>query len=753
MDQLDPTISDEEMLNQGGSEAPPPDDSTNVEPEVEMTQEEKLGVPDEIAKAIVDICFACDQEDLNARNVMMMTWKKYEMYWRGIQAFYNSVAHDWQVPNAEMLSELGIPADAYTRVLNVTKPYGESIVAALSSSLPSITYLPDDAEVDEDVATAKAYSKIEELINRHNSSPLLFMKAIWLLYKEGLVFAHNYNREDSKYGTYKAQNKVNKTRDVHNVSCPECAGSVQMHSLPPEVSGGKEIQCPNCQQQMLPEVETNQELFEEIQEVDKPKTRECIDVYGPLYIKVPWSAKKQEDFGYLSRRFEQDKALLMEIYHEFADDIEKVGTAEYLDYERFARQGVEIQGEILSNQLTCRQTWLRPWKYNILGGGQRDLINALKKLFPDGCCATIVGNSLLVEVTSEKLDEHWTTSIHPLSSNVHVDAMVTSLIPIQDAQTDIFNLGIQTIEQGIPETFADPAVLDFDKYKNEEATPGMLYAATPPPGKTMSDSFYTLKSASLSEEYSVFKGNLDKAGEFVTGAFPSVYGGEQEGGKTLGEYRESRGQALQRLGITWQVLSYWWSELMSKSTISFARHMGTDEKIVKQNGTGYVNTWIRRVELDGKVGGVQPETSNQLPSTWSQQRDLIFQLMNMKSPEISSMLMHPNNTPVLRKIGGLTDLYIPGEDSRNKQYAEFIDLLNGVDVQVLETDDHQIELITCKSFLNSGTGLTYKKLQPQGFQKIMAHYQQHMQFLGTLTGQAQPNSQPGQEPQSESNLK
>ena len=43
----------------------------------------------------------------------------------------------------------------------------------------------------------------------------------------------------------------------------------------------------------------------------------------------------------------------------------------------------------------------------------------------------------------------------------------------------LISLVLQTIEHGIPQTFADPKVLNFNAYRNSEVIPGGIYPATP----------------------------------------------------------------------------------------------------------------------------------------------------------------------------------------------------------------------------------------------------------------------------------
>src|SRR5688572_31601438 len=99
----------------------------------------------------------------------------------------------------------------------------------------------------------------------------------------------------------------------------------------------------------------------------------------------------------------------------------------------------------------------------------------------------------------------------------------------------------------------------------------------------------------------------------------------QGGSDTASEYSMSRAQALQRLQIIYKMISFFWTDVESKAVKGYAKNMKTDEKIVKQQGkNSFVNVWIRKAEMNGEVGQVEPELSEQFPLAWSQKRDIIM---------------------------------------------------------------------------------------------------------------------------------
>ena len=81
--------------------------------------------------------------------------------------------------------------------------------------------------------------------------------------------------------------------------------------------------------------------------------------------------------------------------------------------------------------------------------------------------------------------------------------------PVQDIRSEIVILQLQSMEYGIPETWADPAVVDFDKYSKSEAAPGQVYPVkSMPAGRALGDAFTTLKTAAYPKEAEEFKKTL-----------------------------------------------------------------------------------------------------------------------------------------------------------------------------------------------------------------------------------------------------
>jgi hypothetical protein len=331
-------------------------------------------------------------------------------------------------------------------------------------------------------------------------------------------------------------------------------------------------------------------------------------------------------------------------------------------------------------------------------------------------------------------------------------------------RTDVVDLQIKSMQHGIPITMADPAVLDFDKFGESESTPGQVIPTKGSPPNGVGSGFATLKTAVYPKESEEFKRSLDTDAQFATGDFPSIYGGSGKGSQTLGEYTASQGRALNRLSLIWKLYSNFWGKLTEKAIRTFINDMKEDERFARKTGpSSFINVWIRKSDLEGKVGSVEPDPNSSLPLSWNQKQEQIFKLLQLNSPEIMGVFSHPENAGVVSRYLGFPELYIPNNDARNKQLNENTLLLEGQPIQQPlideltgqpaidqltgqpmvdesipptstipvdpELDNHQIEFETGLAWINSEQGQDAKQNNPEGFNNLRLHILEHKMFV------------------------
>lgn len=713
----------------------------------------KEKIPEDVQILLKRVVETFDKEDRPVRERQIRTWRRLKLYWEGIQKVYwSEVNHDWRVWDLQNFADSSTNQDMYDKPVNVFRAYLESIIAALSIAIPSIKCAPDDADNPLDVDTAKAGDKIVELVGKHNNVSLLWLHALYIYCTEGMVAAYSYPKEDESYGTY-SENKYEDVEEMHYV-CDNCGAPVDEQFMDAEedefmpddedvylhreMAKGFKF-CPECSAGLDPDLQRSPFVVRRIVgTTTKPKTRQCIEAYGGLYIKVAQYARQQCDTPYLGFSYETHYSNVLEKYPHLRNKIDRVSATGNDGFERWARLSTQYRGDMPQDTPTVRNWWLRPSAFNIL---TEEECKKLKKLFPDGAKVVLI-NSEFADACNEKLDDCWTLTHNPLADSLYFDPLGLLLTSIQDITNDLISLVLQTIEHGIPQTFADKQVLDFDAYSQSEVAPGSIYPAKARSGQKVSDGFYEVKTAILSQEVQPFAEKVQELGQLVSGALPSLFGGAApNSSKTAAQYAMSRAQALQRLQTPWKMLNIWWKEIFGKVIPSFISDMVDDEKFTKQEPNGsWINVFIRKADTLGKMGSVELESSEELPMTWSQKKDAILQLLQAANPVIMQALVAPENLPILAEAVGLGDITLPGEEDRQKQYEE-IQLLTDSQpiggelgqipsVQVEpEVDNHEVHIQICRAWLVGAAGRQCKIDNPNGYLNVMLHLREHLSVL------------------------
>jgi len=742
---------------------------------------------DKIKKDIKSLADHYENEDIAVRQRQIRQCRKMKLYWAGFtRIWFSETAHDYRIWD-EANEEKDNDAAYYDKPINVFRAYLESIIAALSINIPSIHCTPDNADNPDDISTAKAGNHIYDLVSKYVNSQLIFIQALYILCTEGMVACYNYSKEDEKYGTYNKPKYENE--EIEARQCPLCGmilsdelfsqvgleqpiegaedfdlseldefapddSDVDLHAL----LGKDEIVCPDCATVLDPNIQKEKIIIPRLVGHTKElKARQCVEMYGALYVKVPNYAKEQKDIPCLRLAYETHYSNAIARFDclrgKKYDDIKLKGEQGAFDpYEQWGRLSTQYHGEYPNNNVTVRIFWFRPSFYHILDEeGCDDLMDK----YPDGMKAIFV-NDIFCEAHNECLDDCWTITKNPIADYIHFDPLGLLITSVQDITNDLIALTLQTIEQGIPQTFADPTVFDLKAYSGSEATPGAIYPTKAQSAtKNISEAFATLKTASLSPEVMPFGQQIQSMGQMALGALPSIFGGVAEAGsKTASEYAMSRAQALQRLQTPWRMITLFWKEIWGKVITSYIKDAVEDEHFVKKDLQGnFINVFIKKSELDGKIGDIELEASDQIPATWQQKKDALMQLIQMNNPEILEALMSPENLGLLKEALGLPEFVLPGDDFRVKQFDEIRQLLDSepiadgipsVEIDV-ELDDHALEAETCRSWLVSDAGRVAKIENPDGYLNVLLHMKLHVQqvqFNAMAAAASQTNQVP-----------
>jgi len=418
-----------------------------------------------------------------------------------------------------------------------------------------------------------------------------------------------------------------------------------------------------------------------------PNGQEVITIVGGLELKTPPWANEMHEYPYLQWQGEVHRARLKAAYPLAAVKIEAAPSQGPDDvYARVSRLSVEQglpsihPGDALMNLITFDRTWLRPWAF--YGIEDEEVRNALLALFPDGCYVGFAGD-VYCEARNENMDDHWRV-LHALPGDGQNRPSVgDSLVQVQERYNTLSNMQAETYEYGIPPIYADPQVLDFDALANQIAEPAAHFPARARPGQPLAAGFFQPAPAQVPPDMIRHQQDLiGPVSQFLTGLFPAVFGGNMEDVKTASGYAMARDQAMGRLGLVWRRLKQFYGEVMLLAVDCFRKNRPEDVDVPLLGPEGMLDArMIRVADLKGNIC-VHPEADETFPRLKSQQRGVLQQLFGLKDPVIQEALSDPANLGYIKSVLGLTELVIPGEDSRNKQLREIQVLLGSAPIVV-----------------------------------------------------------------------
>jgi hypothetical protein len=770
-------------------------------------------LPERLQEALRRLVFQFSTESELSRRQEIRRIKQAHQFWRGLQyLWWSERDQNWHLPFEQKLSDGATIEDLprYEFVTNIYQAFGLSIVSVLSQDVPRVRFFPSSAQAEEDVAAAKAATEVAGLIERNNRIGNLIVDEAFNLWTDGKVGAYvRFVVDGQRFGfhpeTEIAAREVKLGNDVY--VCPECGAEKPaatsnssvgaQHAVPADASTPRVVILSEAKNLSSPSDEAAGEILRAdtsgpqddgsshgscsacgalLTEEDfvaaetitvpaaqtrlrVPNGQEVITIVGGLEMKTPPWANEMHEYPYVQWNMEVHQARLRAAYPHAADKIGPPVANAMQEYERLARlaqsQGGPLTegGDFNINLITFQRTWLRPWAFFALD--DKSLRDELLQLFPDGAYAAFAGDAYC-ESRNENMDDHWRV-LHALPGDGSSGrpALGDALISVQERFNTLSNLQIETYEYGIPPIYADSEVLDFDALQNQTAEPGAHYPARAKPGQSLAAGFFQPAPAEVPPDLAEHAANLmGPVAQFLTGAFPALFGGVMSNTDTAAGYAMARDQAMGRIGLVWRRMKFFHADIMLLAVDCFRRNRPHDVEVTLLGaGAAFESKWIRLADLKGNLFSY-PETDEQYPTLWSQQRGVLLQLLANPDPQIQAVLAHPENMALMKRLIGLEEFVIPDEESRTKQYREIAQLVaespvihdpgTGAETVVPSivpdefADNHAVELEICKRWFSSDAGQVAKIEAPAGYANVRAHAMLHQAYLLKRQGAMQP---------------
>ena len=123
-------------------------------------------------------------------------------------------------------------------------------------------------------------------------------------------------------------------------------------------------------------------------------------------------------------------------------------------------------------------------------------------------------------------------------------------------------------------------MLDFDALQSQTAEPGAHYPAKAKAGQSLAAGFFQPQAARVPPDLAGHAADLmGPVAQFLTGAFPALFGGAMTNTSTASGYAMARDQAMGRIGLVWRRMKFFHADLMLAAVDCFRKNRPGDVEV------------------------------------------------------------------------------------------------------------------------------------------------------------------------------
>lgn len=679
---------------------------------------------------------------------------KRRLFFRGAQYwFWNDDFNMWLPPSQAPLGlNDNAEAPAFQHVTNIFQAYCASLCSVISQNNTQSRFWPEDANDEQQIRTAKNASKCTDYVHRKNDWQNLIDEATYYMCTDGFLGScTRYISDAERFGSDTQHVMGAKEVPVGEpqVACANCNYQAQGTTA-------EQPSCPQCGEPLTDIPQETMQVPYIAASIEIPKGQEVVDIIPALQLRRTMMADKQKDFLYMDWVNDIDKADPMSTYPDKAAKINSSaggdadnGTAN--TYERIARRVLYLgsgryTGVALTDMGTLHRAWIRPKAFfRIEGHSDTEQAPCMRcqllQAYSKGVYVVFF-NDVFCEAKSESMDERWET-MHTMPGEGQIrETLVSAIVPIQEQLNDAINLLFEICMYGVPEGFADSNLLDYEARNETGAQAGNITPVTLAPNQNIEQKLKFTPAVEPSVAMMKYIEMLfSSIPQFLTGAFPALFGGDTGANDTASGIAIQRNQALGRIGRAWRRLQVFLANTDAKIVKCFAANRTEDVNMPKKGASGdYENDTIALEDMQGNVTAY-PEIDGQYPVLEADVRSLLLNLWNGNNPLFVSVASDPDNMENIFRYMGTKGIQVPGEQQRKKTYKDIEQLAQsapvpepqgqvGQDGQPImlpsiqpdpNVDDLNIAGQTAKKWLISDAGLAVRDSNPPGYANVLAY--------------------------------
>lgn len=527
-------------------------------------------------------------------------------------------------------SDQGEDGPAYDYVQNTFRGTGNKLIAAIGSRAPNVMVMPDDPDDEDMIRRAKNAQNCNEILSNWWDVDERSIEAALTIWTTGPAYLYTpYVADDVLYGSHSEP-------IIEIVNHPQ-AGPVPMQTGTRQYPNGR-VQC---------------------------------HILGCDKVSTPFGVKADLDFcPWLDYAEEQNRGILLKAYPELRamniqdGPVSGGGTSNVTGRQtRDAIISPYGGTRLQSGNWTHRRIWFQPWMYELIADEEKR--GLVYQSFPRGLKITMVQDRI-VRLDHEKLSEVL-SAIQPSPGAVlNSDPAGQDMVSEQILENHTVNICAETMERGLPITFARPDVFDFQRLREQRAKANQYLPTLPAIGERLADSMWESPAAEFSQQIVPFMNGFRQNAQNNVGVTEALWGGAQA--STAREAEIQKNAALQGIAPIWMYFRKGFERAKRNGILQMCAFM-----------SGVIRQGSLQADLsEVSQGGWHCEADEAIPVTWGQQQDRALFMMGQPPAILQAMgYMSPQNIENLKRLLGNPGWYVPGMDDYDKARATIAQLLNG----------------------------------------------------------------------------
>ena len=485
------------------------------------------------------------------------------------------------------------------------------------------------------------------------------------------------------------------------------------------------------------------------QEIDdegnpQPARREETEVFGKLERKTPMMADTFEECGWIRLSRERSREQLKARYPWVKDRISGGANKDAMgQLDRMARANVRLavqasstSGEAYAADTTESVFFFRPYQYEAIA--DEEMRQMLYENFADGLEVWTAGGEIAL-VREGAFDDHISGCQATPGDGQNRESIGTNYLPIQKVLNATVSLYDRYFRAAVPRRMAGEPVIDVEAANAQTNDPAKF---TPVDLEWLAQHNMRIQDVTGIEQVpqpniamlEYIQWLINGAPEAMDGGSPAVFGIEADAASkgTFGEARLNRDQALQVFSLPWSDMAQAITLVCAQAIKNAAANRNSDFTVGLAGERVRVN--VKKLRGDVLVW----TTSTEIPPTLAEQQAEIGSMLQSMGtvPIYGSILSHPKNLDLLRKLPSLTGLHLPGWNDLLAQMDDNSKLLSEAPIpnpQIAQIEQ-QIQMLDAQAEQQAAQVVDPAQRQ-QIIQQAMQQVQQLQQQIQALPPQ------------------